>query len=40
MRRDIQKLRGAHKQQEGPREPNRRRTGRKSYDGIQASAAY
>ena len=30
--RDIQKLRGAHEQQEGSREPNRRGTGRESCD--------
>ena len=30
IQRDIQKLRGAHEQQEGSREPNRRGTGRKS----------
>ena len=34
----IQKLRGAHEQQERPREPIKRRAGRKSYGDVQASA--
>jgi len=38
IRMDIQKLRGTREQQEGPREPIRRRTWRKSYDDVQASA--
>ena len=37
--RDIWKLRGAHEQQEGSREPNKRGTGRKSCGDVQASAA-
>ena len=37
--RHNQKLRGAHEQQEEPRDPIRRRAERERYDDVQASAA-
>ena len=39
IRRDIQKLRGAYEQQEGPQESIKRRARRKSYGDVQTSTA-